>query len=421
MLLEHVVGGRPWMPAAGWVVMAVDALCRALPGAAGAGVLLSELRFEQALALAGPVSVQTVLTREVSGWSLDLRQRAGDAPGWQRCVHVAAADRPAEAPLPFGGFDLPAGDDEGWTAVDEGDLYARLRAAGLDHGPSFRALHGLRRRRGVAQGRLHRLPAGTGPLPAPWLDAVLHAAAVLLDDERPDDKRCEHGGVQGGLQPAHGVPVPVAIARLWWDGRPAVDGLVVQARLCERHARHAVAQLQVLHADGTCGLQVDGLRVQWMGLPASQQAAAADPREDGAPAAGLAPRSAGPDQPPLPDLPPLPHLLALAPDAALAALRQGLAALLREVLQLGAAGLPAADAEAFAQVRLSSLGVDSLAAMDLRERLRRWLGAELPARDFVSGTPLGVVLAQLHEHLLLLQLSQPANPVGDAELETVVL
>jgi acyl carrier protein len=421
--MEHVLGGSALMPAAGWIAMAVDALQRVPPaasgpsGAHGPGVLLEDMAFEQPHPLAHAAVLQTVLTREESGWRLAIQRRAPEGATWQRCVRVARADGWVAPPAPAeadgadevdeadeaGAGGVDAVGDGGWTGVDTAELYAALRSAGLDHGPSFRGLHAVRHRGTVATGRLRLSAAGPGPgpapLPVPWLDAALHLAAVLLGDELLGD----------ALRQARRVPLPVAIARLHWDGRAPADGMAVHARLRERQALQALFDLQVQHDDGTPGLRIEGLRVQWAPVPAASAAAGAGPAALTSP--GLPP----------PELPALDELLVLPPAEALAAVRQGLAGLLRQVLQLDAAQLPPPDSALFTGLRLSSLGVDSLAAMDLRDRVRRWLGAELPARDLVGATELGGVAAQLHEHLLLKRLSMPAGDASAAGLEVVVL
>ena len=399
-LLQHVVAGVALMPAAGWIVMAIDALQRA-PLASAAG--LEDVSFERPLPVAGAAALQTVLTRERSGWAVDIRKRAPGEADWQCCMRAVAAGSAPASPA-----WVPAQDVDGaaWVHIDGEAFYASLQAIGLAYGPAFRLLQTLRRQPGLAEGRLQRPPAAPGPLPVPWLDAALQAVAAALG---------------GDLRPAQGVPVPVAMRRMHWDGSAPADGMVVQARLCERQPLWAVADVQILHADGSACLQVEGLRVQWT-PPSSLAAREATPEgtwegtwegtrgipED---ASAASPRSG---------LPPLDTLLRLDPAQALAALRQGVADLLRQVLQLDDGQLPH-DADRLDGLRLSSLGVDSLAAMELREHVLRWLGAELPARDLVGGGVVGNVIAQLHQHLLLKRLGMPADPDGAAPLEVVVL
>lgn len=80
-----------------------------------------------------------------------------------------------------------------------------------------------------------------------------------------------------------------------------------------------------------------------------------------------------------------------------------------------------------AQMLLSELGVDSLTAMDLRNRLRKHLALHVPVEKLLGGASVQVIVDMLHEQTLLNRLIDE-RPVGDAatgehreDMETFVL
>ncbi len=136
------------------------------------------------------------------------------------------------------------------------------------------------------------------------------------------------------------------------------------------------------------------------------------------PAAAGAPESERPDAE---------ALLAMDKPEALAAIRIELAAQLAQVLKLDASQLPAHDPSRFDHLRLSSLGLDSLMAMEMRNRMRGWLGVDLPAHVLIGGVEVAEVLELIHEKALLRSLSAPAPAVADTgeatddDMEVMVL
>jgi hypothetical protein len=96
-------------------------------------------------------------------------------------------------------------------------------------------------------------------------------------------------------------------------------------------------------------------------------------------------------------------------DAALAAIRQAMGTLLRQVLRSPDSGLPGPDA---GDIGLSAFGVDSLMAMELRSRIRAWVNVELPTHMLVGDATLAQVAGLIHEKVLLGLLVNGAGTAG---------
>jgi acyl carrier protein len=98
-----------------------------------------------------------------------------------------------------------------------------------------------------------------------------------------------------------------------------------------------------------------------------------------------------------------------------AAIRQELAQQLVQVLKLNRSELYADDPVHFDRLRLSSLGVDSLMALEIRSRVREWLGIDLPAQLLIGGTEIGEIMDVIRQKALLRCISQPAlRPLAGA-------
>lgn len=101
---------------------------------------------------------------------------------------------------------------------------------------------------------------------------------------------------------------------------------------------------------------------------------------------------------------------------------------LTEVLQLGPGAL-GSGGKALPELFLSELGVDSLTAMDLRNRLRKQFSVDISIETLLGGARIQAVLDATIEQLLVRQLMQgaPAQAAGDAGatndegMETLVL
>lgn len=63
------------------------------------------------------------------------------------------------------------------------------------------------------------------------------------------------------------------------------------------------------------------------------------------------------------------------------------------------------DKTAFLKLRFTSLGIDSLTTVDLRKRIRDWLGVDVPADVLIGGALIGEVIDLLKQQILLQRLS----------------
>lgn len=74
------------------------------------------------------------------------------------------------------------------------------------------------------------------------------------------------------------------------------------------------------------------------------------------------------------------------------------------------------DKASFLQLRFTSLGIDSLTTLDLRKRIRDWLGVDVPADVLIGGALIGEVMDLLKRQILLQRLSH-TNPASDLASE----
>ncbi|WP_371858783.1 type I polyketide synthase [Streptomyces chrestomyceticus] len=164
----------------------------------------------------------------------------GREPSWTR--HATGVLGAADGPLPEGpGVWPPAGA----TALDAGDLYARMAEHGFDYGPAFRGLVRAWRRADEVFAEL-ALPEAAGPLTAgtvhpALLDAAQHAAQLLDTSDEPGRVPFSWSGVRGGdravararVRMAARPEAPDTVELLVWDehGRPVlgVDALTLRA------------------------------------------------------------------------------------------------------------------------------------------------------------------------------------------------
>jgi acyl carrier protein len=124
------------------------------------------------------------------------------------------------------------------------------------------------------------------------------------------------------------------------------------------------------------------------------------------------------------------RILALSRAGDMAQMRAGVIDYLRrevcEVLQIPASQLTGAD-RPFEQRFLSELGVDSLAAVSLRNRLRRDFAIEMPVEKLLGSVRVDAVASRLQEALmfgaLLANNVNEAEPddAGDDAMETMLL
>lgn len=113
--------------------------------------------------------------------------------------------------------------------------------------------------------------------------------------------------------------------------------------------------------------------------------------------------------PPMPhsDYPQLDELSSLEPVQALQAIARVLLGMTVIVLRQPALN---DSVETASSVRLSDLGLDSLMAMDLRNRVRIWAGVDLPAHLLISGGNIGEIANLIYEQILFAVINQ--TPAG---------
>lgn len=86
--------------------------------------------------------------------------------------------------------------------------------------------------------------------------------------------------------------------------------------------------------------------------------------------------------------------------------------LLAAVLKADAVALHG-DHARFMNTRLSSLGIDSLMAMEVRNRVRGWVGVDLPAHLLIGGNPVADVIDLIHQKVLLRAVSRIDDVIDD--------
>ncbi|MFC6368029.1 SDR family NAD(P)-dependent oxidoreductase, partial [Nonomuraea thailandensis] len=242
-LADHVADGVPLVPGAYWLAAAAQAATSPAAAAQAAGpadaaqadevagfVLLEDVVFAHPCPADGDPGLQLALRPSAPGrLSFVITSDRGGGP----VVHArgavtgnAAPPSPPAAPL-----DLP-GD------VPVAELYERLAAAGLDYGPRFRGLTGLRTGYREAVGTFE-LPGGLdadrAPLHPALLDACFHTVAAAA----------------GGALPAGVLPLPSGAARVW--SRAAGDAVrrgTAHAVVRELGPNELVADVTVRSAPG---------------------------------------------------------------------------------------------------------------------------------------------------------------------------
>ena len=160
-VLDHRIRSQVVFPAAGFIVLALQALAQR-----DEPLALAELNLDQPLRLAPELTpVQLVL-----GEALEFHSE-GPA-GWRS--HGSCLPGAADVPEPLPPLPAEA------TALDLSGFYGALARFGLSYGPSFRPLSRLQRTADQAWAELKR-PAGAGD----WalLDGCFQAVAATLDPD----------------------------------------------------------------------------------------------------------------------------------------------------------------------------------------------------------------------------------------------
>ncbi|MER7431464.1 SDR family NAD(P)-dependent oxidoreductase, partial [Nonomuraea rubra] len=242
-LADHVADGVPLVPGAYWLATAAQAAASARDGeAAGAGpVSLEDVDFAHPCPADGDPGLQLALRPSGPGrQSFVITSDRGGGP----VVHArgtVSGDTTPPSP-PAAPVDLPG-------EVPVSELYERLAAAGLDYGPRFRGLTGLRtgNREAVATFELPGgLDTGRAPLHPALLDACFHTVAAAA----------------GGALPARVLPLPAGAGRVWSRGGEAVRRGTAHAVIRRLAPDELAADVTVRSEAGEVAWVVSGLRIR---------------------------------------------------------------------------------------------------------------------------------------------------------------
>ena len=256
LLVQHVVRGRPVLPAAAGLAM--------LLGACGPHRALVELRW---LRPALP---------DADGLRLHLLRDEPSPDGTGVALAVAGGGRHMAARLvedghlvPGASMDLAAILARCSDPVPVELLYARLAALDIAHGPAFRCVAGLRRSPARDELLADLVPGGGADAVPFLIDAALHSIAAL-SDAAPDGEPPLPASLERAV--AHG---PVADARHAWvrlrAADPAVDG-----------SSDGCFDLVISDEAGRVLLRLDGFRSRPSGTTrASQRASTAVGDDEG--------------------------------------------------------------------------------------------------------------------------------------------
>ena len=193
-LTEHRVFGRAVAPAAFHGAQALEAL--SLAGGPGGTLVVSDMRLKGPLLVEGREGepdgwnrvVQVVLGGAGAGGerSFEVFSRAAGEQSWlpHAVGRISRSEPPGDR-----GLSAAAVDDlkSAWSPVAAGDVYARFRSTGVEHGSSFQALTGLWVGDGEAAGALHFPPElSPGAARTVALDACLQVMEGLHASADPD-------------------------------------------------------------------------------------------------------------------------------------------------------------------------------------------------------------------------------------------
>ncbi|MBE8517096.1 acyltransferase domain-containing protein [Amycolatopsis sp. H6(2020)] len=178
-LADHRVDGVPVLSAACYPEMAFAAASTAL-GVPAAQLELTDLVLYQPL----PLEVSTPVTVTLEGGDRFTVQAKDPAGTWTRYADARVVTIAEAAPAPD-----PA-DEEGTVPMAAAELYERLRALGIDYGPAFRGVTGVRGTSTAARvhiGLPDAAPRGGYFVHPVLVDACLQGFAATLstvDDDR---------------------------------------------------------------------------------------------------------------------------------------------------------------------------------------------------------------------------------------------
>ncbi|MEN2423823.1 SDR family NAD(P)-dependent oxidoreductase [Streptomyces rimosus] len=240
-LADHKVAGSVVMPATGYVEMALAAGRAAL----GRPVEVEHLDIQAALVVPWPdtslVSVQTSFTPDDG----ILLVTSTDEHSPEPRPHARARVRALIAPQPRSS-PADVGDDRFPRRLDAATHYSDCARAGLEYGPAFRVLTGLRIGAGevLAHYACDR-PADPYTVHPGLLDGALQAGAPLLAD-RIADGQCY-------------LPSGIGAVRVW--DTPAPTG-TIHLRERSRTEEEVCWDITLANPDGTVTAQLDGCRLR---------------------------------------------------------------------------------------------------------------------------------------------------------------
>ncbi|MFJ3234002.1 SDR family NAD(P)-dependent oxidoreductase [Streptomyces sp. NPDC086787] len=246
-LEDHRVHGTCVLPGAGFSALLHTAARTALGGAAATEIELTDITFHDLLPLSDDTELNTTVTlTNAEQAACEIHSRNPDG-NWQ--LHASAVARRVPPPHDTRAASVPGLDERHPVPLAPEELYARLRARGLEHGPAFTGITTLRttkRRDGfwarVELPQVARSPEpGLGVHPV-LLDLCLQLLVAGADDETP---------------PAPILPVEVRGLRMLGDPALAVHA---HARITESGDTTLAGDVRVLDAEGRLVITLDGVR-----------------------------------------------------------------------------------------------------------------------------------------------------------------
>ncbi|WP_310785360.1 type I polyketide synthase [Mycobacterium sp. Z3061] len=229
------------------------ALAAATDTFAGASWMIRELTLDQLMHVTDSTVIATTLTGDDQSCRVEIRTRSASS-GWIK--HASATLAPAEPAQP----EAPES-AEGATALDPGELYQRLRAAGQQHGPAFQGIVGLSvSPSGAAHARV-QLPAGAKAGARKFLlhPVMMDIAMQALGATAPATE------LTTGAQQAIVLPVGFAGVRVHGD---VVNGATAVASLAPTDTPDRLAgRVLLLDEDGRPVLEIDRVEMAVLRSP----------------------------------------------------------------------------------------------------------------------------------------------------------
>ena len=387
LLEQHRVHGSPIMPAAGIMEWVLAAVSRATRSAASDWVL-QPIEFHQMLHAEADADTRVQVLIEsgpqgfrVTGYS---RRDSDESDPWLLRFTASAVAAPAGEVPPAASLSQWQGE---LVRVDVAGFYDGLGRLGLSYGPGYQALKQAWRSDSRLLARLE-LPASQWALP----DCQLHPG--LLD-------ACLHSLYLDGAAPRT-VFLPTHLHNLRMY-RPLPERFWCMAQWREKpDAFSALADLTLYDDNGDALANLQGLRLMQV--------------------APMVPRVLGP----APDLPSLDDrgdldpvaIVRLAPEEARRIIADALFLRVARSLHLPSTEDDGVLRERFGATRLNALGVDSLVAMELRNRLLHDWAVDVPVQMFIGGARGSEVVDHILGQLQVRQLiAAPSDETEGEERE----